>query len=249
MVIAFLGAPHRIDDRGSQLLKSLTSIGFEQYSQAEQKGWALYLEGSTDLAILQAFAEKLDHPARDILKRPFVHYVENQPQEARKHFRGLREAKADLVGFCLFDRIGEGLQTTPELREYQWKRREIENYLCQKEVLMAWAEERQKRQGVGPLFASRWLDAMDEAIAEIHNALETLGKGSPWSLDTKVSDDFLDPLFESFFKKLKLENLMRKTNYHTLVQYVPPEQIDPEVSEVLDGIVKIAKQAKPVGDG
>ena len=249
VVIAFLGVPHRIDDRGSQLLKSLRSIGFEQYAQAEQKGWVLYLEGSTDLAILQAFAEKLQHPAKDILKRPYVHYVENQPQEARKHFRGLREAKADLVGFCLFDRIGEGLQTTPELREYQWKRREIENYLCQKEVLMAWAEERQKRQGVGPLFASRWLDAMDEAIAEIHNALETLGKGSPWSLDTKVSDDFLDPLFESFFKKLKLENLMRKTNYHTLVQYVPPEQIDPEVSEVLDGIVKIAKQAKPVGDG
>ena len=249
VVIAFLGVPHRIDDRGSQLLKPLRSIGFEQYAQAEQKGWVLYLEGSTDLAILQAFAEKLQHPAKDILKRPYVHYVENQPQEARKHFRGLREAKADLVGFCLFDRIGEGLQTTPELREYQWKRREIENYLCQKEVLMAWAEERQKRQGVGPLFASRWLDAMDEAIAEIHNALETLGKGSPWSLDTKVSDDFLDPLFESFFKKLKLENLMRKTNYHTLVQYVPPEQIDPEVSEVLDGIVKIAKQAKPVGDG
>jgi hypothetical protein len=249
MVIAFLGAPHRIDDRGSQLLKSLTSIGFEQYAQAEQKGWVLYLEGSTDLAILQAFAEKLQHPAKDILKRPYVHYVENQPQEARKHFRGLREAKVDLVGFCLFDRIGEGLQTTPELREYQWKRREIENYLCQKEVLMAWAEERQKRQGVGPIFASRWLHAMEEAIAEIQNALETLGRGSPWSPDTKVSDDFLDPLFDSFFDKLGLENLMRKTNYHTLVQYVPPEQIDPEVSEVLDGIVKIAKQAKPVGDG
>ena len=249
VVIAFLGVPHRIDDRGSQLLKSLRSIGFEQYAQAEQKGWVLYLEGSTDLAILQAFAEKLQHPAKDILKRPYVHYVENQPQEARKHFRGLREAKADLVGFCLFDRIGEGLQTTPELREYQWKRREIENYLCQKEVLMASAEERQKRQGVGPLFAGRWLHAMEEAIVEIQNALETLGRGSPWSPDTKVSDDFLDPLFDSFFDKLGLENLMRKTNYHTLVQYVPPEQIDPEVSEVLDGIVKIAKQAKPVGDG
>ena len=248
VVIAFLGVPHRIDDRGSQLLKSLRSIGFEQYAQAEQKGWVLYLEGSTDLAILQAFAEKLQHPAKDILKRPYVHYVENQPQEARKHFRGLREAKADLVGFCLFDRIGEGLQTTPELREYQWKRREIENYLCQKEVLTAWAEDRQKRQGVGPLFASRWLHAMDEAIAEIQNALETLGKGSPWSPDTKVSDDFLDPLFESFFKKLQLENLMRKTNYHTLVEHVPPDRIDPEVSEVLDGILEIANQANPMDE-
>ena len=249
MVIAFLGVPHRIDDRGSQLLKSLRSIGFEQYAQAEQKGWVLYLEGSTDLAILQAFAEKLGHPAKDVLKRPFVHYVEDQPQEARKHFYGLREAKADLVGFCLFDRIGEGLQTTPELGGHQWRHREIENYLCKREVLMAWAEDRQKRQGVGPLFAAQWLSAMDEAITEVENALETLGKGSPWAPDTKVSDDFLHPLFDSFFNKLGLENLMRKTNYHTLVQYVPTELIDPEVSEVLDGILEIAEQAKPLGDG
>ena len=246
MVIAFLGRPHRIDDRGSQLLKSLRSIGFEQYAQAEQAGWVLYLEGSTDLAILQAFAEKLEHPARNILKRPFVHYVENQPRKAQEHFYGLREAKTDLVGFCLFDRIEWELQTKPELREYQWKRREIENYIvCQKEILIDWAQAEAERWGEAPQLVS----TMEEAIAEIQKALETLGRGSPWSPDTKVSDDFLDPLFESFFNKLGLENLMRKTNYHTLVQYVPPEQIDPEVSEVLDGIVKIAKQAKPVGDG
>ena len=246
MVVAFLGHPHRIDNRGSQLLKSLKSIGFEQYYQAEQKGWILYLEGSTDLAILQAFAEKLEHPAKDILERPFVHYVENQPQEARKHFYGLREAKTDLVGFCLFDRIETELQANPALREYQWKRREIENYIVyQKGVLIDWAQGEAERRGE----ASQLVSAMEEAIAEIENALDTLGRGSPWSPDTKVSDDFLDPLFDSFFDKLGLENLMRKTNYHTLVQYVPPEQIDPEVSEVLDGIAKIAKQAKPVGDG
>ena len=246
MVIAFLGAPHRIDDRSSQLLKSLRSIGFEQYSQAEQVGWVLYLEGSTDLAILQAFAEKLEHPAKDILKRPFVHYVENQLRKARDHFRGLREAKPDLVGFCLFDRIGEGLQATPELREYQWKRREIENYIvCQKEILIDWAQAETERREE----ATHLVSTMEEAIGEIESALETLGRGAPWSPDTKVSDDFLDPLFNSFFKRLGLENLMRKTNYHTLVQYVPADQIDPEVSEVLDGILEIANQAQLVGDG
>ena len=245
MVIAFLGAPHRIDDRSSQLLKSLGSIGFEQYAQAEQKGWVLYLEGSTDLAILQAFAEKLGHPAQDILKRPFVHYVENQPRKAREHFYGLREAKTDLVGFCLFDQIESELQTNPEFREYQWKRREIENYIVyEKEILIDWAQAEAERWGEAPQLVS----TMEEAIAEIQNALETLGRGSPWSPDTKVSDDFLDPLFDSFFKKLGLENLMRKTNYHTLVQYVPPEQIDPEVSKVLDGILEIANRAKPMGD-
>ena len=48
LVVAFVGPPHRIDDRGSQVLKALREIGFEQYYQAEQTGWVLYLEGSTD---------------------------------------------------------------------------------------------------------------------------------------------------------------------------------------------------------
>ena len=252
VVIAFLGSPHRIDDRGSQLLKSLRSIGFEQYYQARQTGWVLYLEGSTDLAILQEFAKKLKHDVEEKLERPFAHYVENQPRKAQEHFYGLREAKTDLVGFCLFDRIDHESQARPELKEYRWKRREIENYLCQKEVLMAWAEAEGEKQSAGPLFANhftnRWTSTMEEAIAQIETALETLGKGSPWLPDTKVSDDFLDPLFDSFFNKLGLENLMRKTNYHTLVQYVPADQIAPEVSEVLDGILDIANQANPMDD-
>ena len=248
VVIAFLGDPHRVDDRVSQLLKSLRSIGFEQYYQAEQRGWVLYLEGSTDLAILQAFAEKLDHPAQDILERPFVHYIGDQPQKAREHFYGLREAKPNLVGFCLFDRMDYGLQDRPELREYMWTRREIENYLCGKDVLIRWAEVEEAQRSIGPLFSNLWSPAMEETIAEVEHALKTLGKGSPWSANTKVSDDFLNPLFEAFFKKLGLENLMLKTNYHTLVQYVSPDGIDPEIRDVLDGIQEIANQAVPISD-
>ena len=247
MVIAFLGRPHRID-RKSQVLKSLRDIRFEQYYQSQQTGWVLYLEGSTDLAILQAFAEKLGHPAQDILKRPFVHYVGNQPKKVLDHFGGLREVKTDLVGFCLFDRLKSGFLTPLGLEGHIWKQREIENYLCHEEMLMAWAEEEGKQQTEGPLFASQWRSVMEETIIDIKDELERASEASPWSPDTKVSDDFLDPLFESFYKKLGLENLMRKTNYHTLVQYVPADQIDPEVSEVLDGILEIANQAKPMGD-
>ena len=244
VVVAFLGRPHRIDDRGSQLLKSLRSIGFEQYYQAEQRGWVLYLEGSTDLAILQAFAEKLNHPAQDVLERPFVMYVDNQPGKAREHFYGLREAKQDLIGFALFDQIDQELQDRPELREYMWKQREIENYLCEKEVLMAWAEDMGEQREVGALFASVWKIKMEETITEIEQALKTLGKGSPWGSDTKVSDDFLDPLFESFFQKLSMPNLMQKTNYHTLSRYVPKDQIDPEMSTVLDAILEVAEEVE-----
>lgn len=85
---------------------------------------------------------------------------------------------------------------------------------------------------------------MEESISEIERALVTLGRGSPWSSDTKVSGDFLEPLFEAFFKKLGLDNLMRKTNYHRLVHYVSAEGLDPEVSFVLDGIWEVAQQAK-----
>jgi hypothetical protein len=85
VVLAFVGRPHRIDGRGSQVLKALRQIGYEHYYLAESKGWVLYLEGATDLAVLRAFAGTLRHPAAEHLEAPFVHYVGNQPALAREH--------------------------------------------------------------------------------------------------------------------------------------------------------------------
>lgn len=240
VVVAFLGRPHRIDDRGSQLLKSLKEIGFDQYYQAEQEGWVLYLEGSTDLAVLQAFAERLQHPACPELQRPFVHYVLNQPSKARDHFHGLREAKSDLVGFALFDRIDQRLQDRPELREHMWQRREIENHLCSAETLLAYA-----RACMGSLFEQPCQAAMAECIEDYVPRAAQRDPLDRWWVDTKASDDFLDRLFPAFFKKLNLPNLMAKTDYHKLARYVPKEQIAPEVTTILDGILAVARQAKP----
>ena len=249
VVIAFLGTPHRIDGRGSQLLKSLRTIGFEEYYQAKQQGWVLYLEGATDLAILRAFAEKLSHDATLVLERPYVHYVKNQPGKACDHFYGLREAKPDLVGFCLFDLIDSELHKQPELREYKWQRREIENYIVpSKQILIDWARTEMKEQMGSLLSSELWEFTMAERIREIEEARATLRQESPWSPNIKVTDDFLDGLFETFFEKLQLPNLMRKTNYHTLVKYLPADQIDPEVTEVLDAILEVAEKAKPLGN-
>ncbi len=88
--------------------------------QSEQTGWVLYLEGSTDLEILRGFAERLGHPAGEVLQRPFVKYVQ-QPQKARDHFYGLQEAKPDLRGMLLLDRQDRELLTGDILREYAWK--------------------------------------------------------------------------------------------------------------------------------
>ena len=246
VVIAFVGKPHRMDDRVSQTRLALKEIGFEHYYQAEQVGWVLYVEGSTDLAILRAFAATLGHPAQDVLGQAFVHYVGREPTAARKHFYGIREAKPDLVGFALFDRVTAPLAEGPGLRERMWRKREIENYLCMPEVLLSWAESSAEEQGEGPLFATAWVDAMTQSIREVELAMDTLGKGSPWDPNTKVSDDFLDPLFVAFFKHLSLPNLMRKSDYHVLARYLSKERIEPEVTEVLDGMIAVARQAKPV---
>lgn len=242
VVVAFVGKPHRIDDRGSQVLKSLRAIGFDQYFQAEQKGWVLYLEGSTDLAILQAFAVLVEHPAQAVLEQPFVHYVGNQPGKARDHFYGLREAKPNLFGIAIFDSVAQPLDASGPLCELKWRQREIENYLCFPETLFSYADLVDGKPG--PLFEEdlrkRQKTAMREAIDEVAAALKTLGRPDPFGPDVKASDDFLGPVFEKYYEKLGGRNLLLKTDYHSLAHLVPRERIDPEVREKLDRIVEVA---------
>ena len=252
MVVAFVGQPHRIDHRGSQVRKALQSISFEQYCQAAQMGWVLYLEGSTDLAILHAFARRLNHgQAMEALEKPFVEYVGNKRAAALEHYHGLREAVPTLRGVALFDRLETEPNDTGKVACLVWRRREIENYLCSRSTLEAYAKAA-VIGAEGPLFkvsqAELRLDAMRQAIDEVASALKTLGKASPWSADLKASDDFLKPLFESYFKKLGLPNLMAKKDFYELAEHVPDNEIDPEISEKLDAIASVAAGAEPIED-
>ena len=249
MVIAFVGTPHRIDDRGSQVLKALKEIGYEHYYQAEIRGWVLYLEGSTDLAILRAFAELLEHPAQEHLESPFVHYVQNKPANVRRHFWGLREAMPDLVGVALFDRLDRSLPDDLGATGLVWQKREIESYLCLEEVLLAYA----RHEEPGDLFelaqAREREDAMRRSVEEVSEALHTLRGQAPWSPDVKVTDDFLDPLFVKYFQRIGLalptQNFLRKADYHVLARLVPPDKLDVEVREKLDSIKAVADGAQP----
>ncbi len=253
LVVAFVGQPHRIDDRGSQVLKALNEIGFDQYYQAEQTGWVLYLEGSTDLSILQAFARRMGHEqATRVLKRPFVHYVGNRPTAVRRHYHGLKEACPALHGVALFDRLESETTDIAPVECLIWECREIENYFCSQATLEAYAKASTPDNPMGPLFTAaevdKRLDAMRAAIEEIESALKALGKGSPWSADIKASDEFLDPLFAAYFKKLGLPNLMAKKNFYDLAEYVPETEMDPEICKKLNAIVAVADGATPAGD-
>ncbi len=244
-VVAFVGAPHVLNDKGSQVLKALASIGWDQYYEAEETGWVLYLEGPSDLVILQAFAETLGHPASTCLERPFVHYVGNAPQKARDHFFGLREAKNDLLGIAIFDRLERELHEDSALQELMWDRREIENYCCREDVLMAWAAEHEPEDLFGHAEAQRRAPAIQQAIEEVTKLLEIDDK-SPWSPDVKATDEVLDRIYRLLFKKLGLPLTFRKSDYHILARLVRREHIDPDVTRKLDAIVEIAKNASEV---
>jgi|GEM_PF-2777972 len=85
---------------------------------------------------------------------------------------------------------------------------------------------------------------MIDSIQQLEEALKKLRKPSPWSSDIKVTDEFLDPLFDEYFSKLRLPNLLRKSEYYSLAELVPIDKIHPEIGEKLDAILKVASNAK-----
>ena len=252
LVVAFVGQPHRLRDRTDQVRNSLSKLGFEQYYQAQQTGWVLYLEGSTDLAILQAFARQLEHEAAiRALERPFVHYVGNQPSQVQSHFHGLREAVPHLQGVALFDRLNAETPDIHYVQALMWEQREIENYFCFPSTLEAYAKQ-VPAGSFGPLFdtprTEKNIAAMQEAIHSIESALQTLGKAEPWGADIKASDEFLGPVFKRYFEILGLANPMTKKSFYELVTYMPDGDMPSEISDKLDAIAAVAEPADRLRD-
>ena len=250
VVVAFVGQPHRMDTRSRhQVKKALESIRMADYFIAQQKGWMLYVEGSTDLAILQKLAVRLDHKVKDFIsaKVPVNYLGTNKPQEARDHFHGLREAKIDLVGFALFDRLDKELQTGSALVERMWSRREIENYLVTPESLRAFVQLGLRSDDlVDEAERITRLEVLEGCITELTHALKVTNKPDPWGPDIKVTDEFLDPLFRLFYERLGVPQATFKRDYHGLADAIPVEQIDAEVLTILDSIHEVAASAKPL---
>ncbi len=249
VVVAFVGKPHRLDTRArSQVKKALESIRIADYYVAEQKGWMLYLEGSTDLAILRRLAERLGHPAKAVLHDsvPVIYLGNNKPQEARDHFQGLREAKADLAGFALFDRLDRELHAGSQLTERMWSQREIENYLVTPASLQAFVVQGLRDDDlIEQAERAHRLDVLTACQLELVNALKLTTEHDPWGPDIKVTDDFLDRLFRLYYERLGTPQKIFKRDYHGLADAIPIHEIDPEVARMLDALFEVAQRAIP----
>jgi ABC-type branched-subunit amino acid transport system ATPase component len=239
-IVAFIGKPHKMRNK-DKVLNALRDVPYSEYILAQQKGWILYLEGSTDLDILRAFAQKLAHPAVEALKLLLWVSVNNIPAAAERHFTDRREAKADLVGLALFD--GDIKQSqlggSSGLTKTKWARNEIENYLVIPEALYGFAKKQYGEHG---------LAIMQRQVASRVPPIALNDSTDRFWITTKMSDDFLAPLFAGFFRELGQPVEVNKGDYFRLVEFIPRDKIDPEVTQKLDAIVEVARQAKPYED-
>jgi len=117
----------RADDlAGKQDIRnSLKHFGADHYVRARERGYVLYVEGGTDVDMLRALAERLEHRAAKVWdERINTFYVQNnypaQTADAelerveggfgitpRDHFNGLRGLLPKLQGLALLDNDGQ----------------------------------------------------------------------------------------------------------------------------------------------
>jgi len=245
LVVAFVGKPHVIS-KADKVRQALVEYGFDHYAQAEQKGFVLYLEGSTDLAILQTLADILSHPAKEALQAPFVHYVGNQPKKAEDHLYAIREAFPSLIGVAIFDHI-DRLPENPKIKFLMWQRRELENYIVTPQALTSYAISDITETAIkeSPLFALPEREKREKLMRRlIEYRIPPIALDNPednWWMKTKMTDDFLDQLFPQFFMELGLPNRFRKTDYHQLALFLRADELSPEIAFVLDVIYEAAQ--------
>jgi len=240
-VVAFIGTPHVLRQT-DQLKKALSLLGYEQFLQAEIMGWVLYLEGSTDLEALRILASKIHPQAIQALERPFVCYVMNQADRARTHFFGLREAYPALRGLAVFDNTPDVVpQSGSPLKELKLARRDLESYFCSPNLLRRWVEQSSLADDLfGRAELQRRRQAMEQAIHDNTIPLALNDPAHSFWRTAKVSDEYLPAVFGSFFKQLGLPNSMNKSDYSQLARLLEPEEVDPELMNVLEAVARTA---------
>jgi hypothetical protein len=101
----------------------------------------------------------------------------------------------------------------------------------------------------GSLFESADRDrrrtAMDESIRDRVPPAALRDPGDRFWTDVKASDELLNPVFASFYERLGIPNLMRKTDYHRLARFVSPADLSPEVHAALDALLATCARAVP----
>jgi ABC-type multidrug transport system ATPase subunit len=223
----------RADDLAAKkdIKSTLKHFGAEHYVKARERGYVMYVEGSTDMDMLRALASHMEHPAAAVWdERCNVFYVQdNYPIQTleselerveggfgvtpKDHFRALRNLIPDLRGLAILDNDGRNRQHFQEgsLELVYWRRYETENYIVTPDVLRNFALS---SYGDMPLFGNHRevIDAvLDELILAqlFENVVEdfkTYQEAAPELArlvwNTKTERMKLSAFAETFFRRL-----------------------------------------------
>ena len=218
-------------NQSSRIRSVLRDYGYEELIIAKQRPFIVYVEGVTDLGFLKAFAKKLG-------KTDLLDFWENKvypypvggddTDRVKNHFSVLKEFIPELRAYALFDNLEKSVESGQSgLMIRQWERREMENYLPLPETMYEYVD-------------SRKLDILGrfkEIVEDKTPPVALRDKDDNFWKRTKISDDYLTPIFEHFFDDISYPpGTMDKSKYHLLVDYCDPKLIDPEVTDVLDEI-------------
>ena len=266
--------PGRADDLAAKqdILNALKHYGTEHYIRARQRGYVLYVEGSTDADILRALAKQLNHAAESVWdERVNAFYVKNTFPTAslnselerveggfdatpKQHFFALQPMVPHLRGLAILDNDGHQRKDSDDggLQIAYWRRYEVENYFITPDVLRKYVAEQyqdlplfDKTDDVlSALIQERVFDGSQSDFTTWRDANEG-AKRLLWEARTerlKLSD-FAEEFFRRLAQKLNHAMLLRKGELHRLVHFVDPATIPQEVSEKLDLLQKLFEQA------
>ncbi len=240
-----LNEPRRVADNAdrNRLISSLRVLSNAEVMQALDVRGVLYVEDSTDIDILRAWAAVLGHRAESLLTtelmwKPVVFQarergVNNPGARAREHFDALQRVRDGLAGLELRD--GDARPAVPDteitgtgLQRLYWRRYEIESYLMHPASLARYVESVVGAEAAAPHvedMLAYWRDQYPPAVVR-----EPLGDHE-FLNDTKARTRLLPPLLEA----AGVHDLPY-TRYHEIAQVMLPEEIHPEAGEKLDAI-------------
>ena len=253
---------------------ALKHYGTEHYLRALQRGYVLYLEGITDLRILRALANKLNHAvASNWDERVNVYYVrDNYPDRdvdaelARveggygmtpiQHFKMIRGMVPDVKGLGVLDRDRKHHQDTSyeELRISYWDRYEIENYIASPDTVHAYVADHYGEGTLAVPIAEEVFDVLiSERIFTKHGELDVWHRADfetrrvLWEGSTRSIklSDFAEEYFRRLADKMREAMLLRKGDLHQLVKFLDVSAIPAEIAEKLDLLHELFGSARP----
>lgn len=211
---------------------TLKHFGAEHYVKARERGYVLYVEGGTDVAMLRALAEFLGHPVASIWdERINTFYVQNNyPQQdtdaelerveggfgvtPREHFSGLRNLLPSLKGLAILDNDGRNRQDQDEgaLKIRYWRRYETENYFITPDLLRRYAIQQYPADDLFTLQANTAIDetlsavltraVFDGSEADFRAWRELSGEAARLVWEVKTERRKLSVVAEEFFREL-----------------------------------------------